>query len=453
MLGDGTSGSRFTPVDVVGLGSGVAAVSAGNVRTCALTTVGGVKCWGRNEFGQLGHDRVEICFFMPCSTVPEDVVGLESGVTAIASGGEHSCALTTAGGVKCWGINFTAVVGDGTSGNVRRRPVDVCQDYEEVAEECLELMSDVAAIAAGAVHTCAITTAGGVKCWGANASGQLGDGSSGNVRATPVDVETLDSGVAAIAPGIFHTCALMTAGGVKCWGANFSGQLGNGSSGEGEFSPTPVDVVGLEGGVAAVDVGGLHTCALTTAGGVKCWGDNSLGQLGNGSSGEGEFSPTPVDVVGLEGGVAAIAPAVFHTCALMTAGGVKCWGDNFFGQLGEGRTCFSLFGCPTPQDVLGLGPKPTPTPTPAETTATPAKPTALPTEPLTAPATPTATPTAPVAAAIALPATGAGGGAHGVKLALWAVAALAGAGAAAAGYAVRRLRRPPERGKGGTAMS
>ena len=142
------------------------------------------------------------------------------------------------------------------------------------------LNEPVSQISAGAIHTCALTTAGAVKCWGYNISGQLGDNST-TQRLTPVDVVSLGSGVAAISAGLYHTCALTTAGAVKCWGYNALGQLGDNSTSQ---RLTPVNVVGLGSGVAAISAGAYHNCALITAGAVKCWGYNGLGQLGDNST-------------------------------------------------------------------------------------------------------------------------------------------------------------------------
>ena len=251
-----------------------------------------------------------------------------TSATAIAAGYAHTCALTNTGGVKCWGANGSGQLGDGT-GVGRLTSADV-----------VGLSSGVTAIAAGSGHTCALTSGGAVKCWGAGGLGQLGDSTTTN-RPTPVDVVGLSSGVAAIAAGGWHTCALTNAGGLKCWGRSNEGQLGDGV---GTQRSVPVDVVGLGSGVVAVAGGGYHTCALTAGGGAKCWGANNYGQIGRGSTG----SPmTPVDVVGLSIGTTAISAGAEHTCALK-GGGVKCWGRG--DALGNGTTTDQL----TPSDVAGL---------------------------------------------------------------------------------------------------
>lgn len=221
-LGDGTTEHRATPGDVVGLTSGVAAVAPGLSHTCALTATGGVKCWGANSYGALGDGTTE------SRLTPVDVVGLTSGVVSVAAGSGHTCALTTTGAVKCWGVNNAGKLGDGTMEGYSTEPVDV-----------VGLSSGVSAIAAGTQHTCALTATGGAKCWGANYRGALGDGTPEN-RSTPVNVVGLTSGVAAIAASTGRTCALTTAGRVKCWGENWYGQLGDGTR---THSFTPVDVL------------------------------------------------------------------------------------------------------------------------------------------------------------------------------------------------------------------
>ncbi len=326
-LGDGTTTDRITAVDVTGLTSGVSIVATGQSHSCAITTAGGVKCWGYNLSGQLGDGTTTQ------RNTAVDVSGLTSGVSAVATGPSHSCALTTSGGVKCWGLNAFGRLGDGTTTN-RTTAVDVTG-----------LTSGVSAIATGNSHSCALTTTGGVKCWGWNFSGQLGDGTTTD-RTTAVDVSGLTSGVSAIATtGTLHSCALTTTGGVKCWGNNGNGQVGDGTT-TGRL--TAVDVSGLTSGVAAIAAGGMHSCALTTSGGVKCWGDNGSGRLGDGTTTQ---RTTAVDVTGLTSGVSAIATAIYHSCALTTSGGMKCWGDNNNGQLGDGITTSQRT---TAVDVVGL---------------------------------------------------------------------------------------------------
>ena len=332
-LGDGTPiGQRTTPADVVGLTSGVTAVSTGELHTCALTATGGVKCWGANTNGQLGDGtRMD-------RGTPVDVTGLTSGVAAMSAGTFHTCALTTAGGLKCWGRRLEGGLleepapGDRMT-TERTTPVDV-----------VGLTTGVVAVSAGTLHTCALTATGGLKCWGYNREGQLGDGTTTD-RGIPVDVTGLTSGVAAVSAGWKHTCAVTTAGGLKCWGWNRGGQIGDETTTD---RTTPVDVTDLTGGVAAVSAGRSHTCALTTAGGVKCWGLNDGGQLGNRAI---TRRNTPVDVASLTSGVAAISAGLLHTCALTVAGGLKCWGFDGSGQLGNGAPTQHRIA---PVDVAGL---------------------------------------------------------------------------------------------------
>jgi alpha-tubulin suppressor-like RCC1 family protein len=323
-LGDGTTIDRYKPVDVIGLGSGILAVSGSGAHTCALTAVGGVKCWGWNAFGQLGDGTITQ------RNTPVDVIGLTSGVTAIAAGGSHTCALM-ASAVKCWGDNRFGQLGDG-SWNQSNEPVNV-----------IGLPSGMTAIAAVGDHTCGLTAAGGMKCWGWNDYGQLGDGTI-TLRNTPIDVVGLASGVIAIAAGGSHTCALTSGRAVKCWGENNLGQLGDGTN---LNRNTPVDVIGQTSGVRAIGTGWLHSCAVTAGGGTKCWGFNYYGQLGDGTMTDRN---TPIDVVELSSGVITISLGGSLTCALMASEKLKCWGSNEHGELGDN------FSSPRnlPVDVVGL---------------------------------------------------------------------------------------------------
>jgi len=330
-LGDGTTADSKVPVSVSDLSSGASAISAGCYHTCAITSSGGAKCWGYNNYGQLGNNS------NADSNVPVSVSGLDSGVRAISAGHFYTCAITSSGAVKCWGRNRDGQLGDGTTAD-SNIPVSVSG-----------LSSGVSAVSAGYSHTCAITSSGAVKCWGHNSVGQLGDGTTADSKV-PVSVSGLSSGVSAISAGDLHTCALTNSGGVKCWGYNFFGQLGDGTTAD---SKVPVSVSDLSSGVSAISAagyeGGSHTCALTSSGGVKCWGRNRDGQLGNNSNTD---SKVPVDVVGLSSGMSAIDAGYFHNCAITSSGGIKCWGGNWDGQLGDGTTVDRK----VPVDVIGFGP-------------------------------------------------------------------------------------------------
>ena len=167
--------------------------------------------------------------------------------------------------------------------------------------------------ATGAYHSCAVTSSGAVQCWGGNQYGQLGDGTT-TQRLTPVTVSGLGSGVVAVAAGFYHTCALTTGGAVQCWGANFTGRLGDGTT---THRLTPVQVGGLTGGVVAIAAGVHHTCAVTGAGAVRCWGGNFAGQLGDGTTAD-RFTPTPVN--GFAASAAAVTTGYYHTCARTVSG-------------------------------------------------------------------------------------------------------------------------------------
>ena len=312
-LGDDTKLTRTIPVDVYGLTSGVLSMSAGGLHTCAVTKTAGVRCWGINSNGQLGNGS------MTQSLTPVLVTGTDTApLSNIASGRAHTCAMTSASGVKCWGWNGYGQLGESTLVD-RTTPTAV-----------FGLASGVASIEAGAIHTCAVLNTGGVQCWGDNGSGQIGNGGNPSLEVMkPANVTSLSSGVLSVSAGDAHTCAV-TASAVKCWGSNDKGQLGNGST---ATSVTPVTVSVLSSGVKSVSAGGTQTCAITAANGAMCWGNNANGQLGNGST---ATSSIPVDVTGLAVSVSSISAGTDHTCAVTTEGATKCWGNNGNSRLGDG---------------------------------------------------------------------------------------------------------------------
>ena len=279
--------------------------------SCGLTRAGGVKCWGNGDWGQLGNGTTDR------RLVPTDVLGMSSGIAQISNGYHHTCAVTTVGGVKCWGLNDNGQLG---TGNTTRF-------YTPAA--VTGLSSGVVQVETGYQHTCALLATGAVKCWGYNSYGQLGDGSTTN-STVPVDVVGLNSGVVQIDLGNEFSCALLETGAVKCWGYNSNGQLGDGSATH-RYVPRPVS--GLSSGVSRITAGIHHACAVLSGGAVKCWGYGGYGQVGDGGTSD-RFAP--VAVSGLSSGVAKIVAGAYHTCALMTSGNVKCWGRNDEGELGDG---------------------------------------------------------------------------------------------------------------------
>lgn len=311
--------SSELPLAVEGLSSnaGVTAVAAGADHSCAVVN-GGVRCWGANFYGQLG-----IGADGPAEPVPVVVPGL-SGATTIAAGGSgsHTCAVVS-GTARCWGKNFDGELGIGAVSEFEPSPVAPL------------LQGDVSWVVAGGSHTCAIVN-GAVWCWGKNDKGQLGRGSlNGQPQPTPEGVQGLNS-VSALAAGSAHTCAVQ-GGGLLCWGDNSSGQVGIPlcPGGDNLHCSSPVQIQASGSGVTAVAAGALHTCAIVNSG-VQCWGINTAGQLGRGTH-EG-FSVDPEFVTGLSAGsgIIALAAGGDHTCAMNDRGQVRCWGSDDYGEVGDG---------------------------------------------------------------------------------------------------------------------
>jgi alpha-tubulin suppressor-like RCC1 family protein len=325
-----------SPLDVIGFASGARDISCGSAHTCAVDANGGVWCWGDNWKGQLGATvGIE-------SWEPVPVEGLENGYVAVAAGDQHTCALSEQGTVKCWGDNEWGSLGDGTTvGSVM--PVDVSA-----------LGAKVISVDAGGCVTCAVTEGGAAKCWGMG--GRCGDGTE-ETRTVPVDVVGLDSGVSAVSAGPAHACARLSDGELECWGRNPYGQLGDGTDGN---ALAPVDVVGEGVSFSGVSAGDVHTCAATDDGSAHCWGRNLLGEIGQGYVGS-EFSQ-PAKVKGLKDiTILDVVAGGHHSCALTSTGGIKCWGDYSSGALGNGMgfedECVEWDDCPmpTPVDVIGFG--------------------------------------------------------------------------------------------------
>jgi alpha-tubulin suppressor-like RCC1 family protein/uncharacterized protein YjdB len=315
-LGTFASYEQKTPIDVSGFTSDITKISLGDSRTCAITTAGAVQCIGHGVAGS-------------------NTSGISSGAISISSGYMNSCALMSTGGVKCWGDNWTGQLGDGTWLN------------KSPAVDVKDLTSGVTAITSGSQFSCALLSTKTVKCWGANGYGQLGIGTTAT-RNEPTQVLVGGqpiSDVASISAGYEHACAVLTNGEAMCWGRNTYGQLGDGTTSN-KSVPTPVVSLGTT--IRAISGGLDHTCAITTGGAAKCWGHNTKGSLGNGTFTD---SSSPVNVVGLGSGVLSIeAGKAYTTCAIVTGTSVKCWGQSFWGNVGDGDKVDRS----SPVNVVGL---------------------------------------------------------------------------------------------------
>jgi alpha-tubulin suppressor-like RCC1 family protein len=370
-------------------------VSAGDYHSCALLSSRTVKCWGRNDFGQIGDGTLED------KAAPVRVSGIKNAIQ-LSAGGDHTCAVFSSGTVKCWGNDYFGALGDGTTTN-RSTPVRVIG------------ISNATQVSAGAGHSCAVKSDGTVKCWGANWDGQLGNGTTTD-SPTPVTVSGI-SNATQVSAGNSHTCAVLSNGTVRCWGSNFDGELGDGTTLDTTPRTTPVQVKAISnaiqvsvskgsesnmwapygqhtcavlfnraikcwghnglGELAApwdrffrtgtpsvvseitsatlVSAGGSYNCALLSGGSLKCWGANGALQLGDGVTNHGtriegvDFSTIPVEVLRIKTGIRMDA-GDFHACAVLATGSIRCWGANWYGQLGNGEVGRSK----TPVRVVGI---------------------------------------------------------------------------------------------------
>jgi len=309
-----TNISPISPLSVVAANavapnSGVTDVASGSFHSCAVVS-GGLQCWGANGQGQLG-DGTQVAKLVPTVIFPAN-----SGVTAVATGSGHTCAVVS-GGLQCWGQNAAYQLGDGS--NTRRlSPV-----------QTIPANSGVTAIYAGGGPTCAVVS-GGVKCWG-QATGHFWGTSNplAAIKTSPFERIAEGSGVTSVSVDGDNACAIVS-GGLMCWGGNNSNQLGNGTT---DPISTPTYTVPANSGVTAVGVSGTNACVVI-AGGVKCWGFNDFGQLGAGNT---NSTTDQVTAIASNSGATSVAVGQKYVCAVVS-GGVKCWGINTQNQLGNGNT-------------------------------------------------------------------------------------------------------------------
>jgi len=452
-VGDTPGEVAALPAVNLGAGRTATAVSAGGAHACALLDNGTVKCWGSGAQGQLGQDSTVALGDQAGEMAGLPAVNLGAGrtATAVTTGAIHSCARLDDDTVKCWGFDTLGQLGQDTTVALGDQPGEMAAlasvnlgetlqvgltadqtrvapggviDYhltivnnrvstltgitvtDPSAPDCVEAVPDLAsgashtincslttvttdfparvntatvdtaqttplasnpvtvavgypatatAVSAGSLHTCALMADAGVKCWGLNSSGQLGQGNTLNqgdgdgemAFLTPVDLGAGRSATA-VAAGGAHTCALLDNGSVKCWGLNSFGQLGidsaaNQGDAPGEMAALPAVNLGAGRTATAIAAGNNHSCALLDNATVKCWGQGSNGKLGRDSTatigdGAGEMAALPAVNLGAGRTATAITASLDHTCALLDNGSVKCWGAGTHGRLGQDGT-------------------------------------------------------------------------------------------------------------------
>jgi alpha-tubulin suppressor-like RCC1 family protein len=377
-LGTGALEGSDTPVAVAGLPPGMTKVAAGEDWVCAIAQSGGAFCWGDGTAGNLGNNQLAV------SPTPVVVQGL-MGAVDLASGGDCTCALLADGAVQCWGYGNNGELGGGVTtfgpGNdfyENPLPAPVkglagrvtalsggsapCVVLATGGVECWGVTGEIAlvpvdvtglgsgatAIALGGASNtsgfaCAVDAAGAVECWGGNNVGQLGNGLE-TLTTQPVQNLEVTSSATAVAGGLSgdFACAV-DSGLVMCWGANTYGQLGNGTTQSSSFA---VAVTGISQ-VTSVTAGPAFACAVTQSNDLYCWGHNTFGELGNGTLSD---STTPVLAATGAGTVVSVAAGVDFACAALKDGTASCWGNNQSGDLGNGTTTIS----PSPVPVSGL---------------------------------------------------------------------------------------------------
>lgn len=322
-----------------------ASVATGDDHTCALTRSGAVRCWGKNDYAQLGYGHTE---HIGDDETPASIGNVRLGGTAVAltAGYRHTCALMNSGRVRCWGHGTSGQLGYGNTATIG-------DDETPASAGTVPLGGKAVAITAGGLHTCALMKSGRVRCWGDNGAGRLGYANAVAIGddETPASAGDISLGgrATAVDAGDGHTCALMRSGALRCWGRGDAGQLGYGNTehvGDGE-TPASAGDVPLGGRAVAVTAGSYHSCAVLRAGQVRCWGssEGTFGFGGEGRLGYGnteiigdDETPASAGNVQLSGNAMAVTAGTNHTCALLRSGELNCWGQAGFGQLGYGNT-------------------------------------------------------------------------------------------------------------------
>lgn len=345
----GSNDAAWATTDAA-LSGAVASLAAGSGHNCALLVDGSVQCWGEGSGGKLGYGDTEN---VGDDELPKGrgVLSLGAKASFVAVGGTHSCAILEGGLVRCWGSNDFGQLGTGS-------PDAIGDDELPTAMEPIAFDSPAVALALGFDFSCALLESGAVRCWGENFLGQLGRGDwSGSdpfevaTSAPSVEVGGLATRIAA---GLMSVCVLRTDSKAVCWGDNSIGQLGYGhfdTIGDDEV-PVEAGALPLTGDTVELTMGSSHVCSRGANGAVRCWGNNESGELGSGNV---ELVAPPLTLDGLlpvplGGSAKAVVAGARHNCALLEDGGMRCWGNGLEGQLGYGnRSSVGLTN--TPRDI------------------------------------------------------------------------------------------------------
>lgn len=331
-LGDGSAEELRPEPGLVSSDVGaVVDLTTTGAHACTENDAGRVHCWGLNTHGQLGRASPSAS----STPLPVEAVTASFGLTA---GFSFTC-FVVGSEAKCWGNNEESQLGDGTT-DPSTAPVTVL-DPGSTGSLALDFVS------AGDHHACGIGfRPGQLYCWGNNSDGLLGSG-DGIETDERVEVSGMTD-IVQVETGLSHNCARRLEGEALCWGSNEFGQIGDGTDAstgvDARHSPVPVTSL-----TNAIDIaaGSGHTCAIRDGGQVLCWGKNDLGQLGNGTT---TPSNVPVEVPGLDDAVQVSVGLGEHACALRRSGELVCWGRNDFGQLGDGTSGIGEYR-PTPSPV------------------------------------------------------------------------------------------------------
>lgn len=338
-LGDETNELPDLIPDVPAGGTVVQIVGGWN-HTCALLDTGNVRCWGANDRGQLGFGEAGPNNYGDNPGEEPPLAKIGGTVAAISAGGSHTCALLTTGAVRCWGSNSYGALGQ--PGTVSGKTPEAMGDID------IGPGADVIQVAAGGRHTCVVLADGAVRCWGRNASGQLGLSHTMSIgdNETPGTPPPVNVGgeVAEVALGFLHTCARLVSGSVRCWGNNFSAQLGvpGGDVGDNEHPASVGDANMVLPGEKTMRIfAGRHrTCALLTSGDLRCWGRALEGGNGYGST-KSYGKGAPPGFINVDNNDLTIRDVTLggdYTCALLSGGHLRCWGLNSKGSLGINST-------------------------------------------------------------------------------------------------------------------